>query len=128
MLERAAQPRPGTFGLGLRHGALLEEEERRRRRDREERRGDEHRDRDGLRGGHIRRRGAHDVRKTDSEGGQAAEIAERPAPARDASHGARVGELGEERRDQVLARAEEVIGQDEKAERERDLSRGYKEK
>ena len=123
VLESVPDSLPRVFGGGLRDCPLAQEQERRRRRHREKARRDQHRHRDeqrrrlpaALRGG--------DVGEADAERSEPAQVAEAPAPARDAAHGLRVGELRQERRDEVLAAAEEVVGQDDQAEREPDRAR-----
>ena len=103
----AARRANGFSMLRLRHRAFPQEEEGGRRGEGEERRGDQHRDRHRL-AGRLALRG-QDVGEADAERHQAAEVAEAQPQPETRPIALRVGELRQERGDQVLARAEEVV-------------------
>src|SRR5258706_11622820 len=98
--------------LPVRVRALLEEEEGRRGGEGEDGGSDQHHDGNELASRITVFLSDRYVKKTYSKRNQPPQIAEGPAPARDAAHGFGIGELGEEGGDQVLAGGEEEVGED----------------
>src|SRR6185503_18511131 len=78
---------PRMLELAVRAGALLEEEEGRRGGEGEDHGGDDHHDGNELVAGLALFLSPGDVNERNAERNQAAQVAEGPAPARDAPHG-----------------------------------------
>ena len=108
---------------GVRNGSLAQHQQGGQAGQHEDRSGDQHRHRDEVGGAVPLSLCPADPRQTGSQRNQPADIAECPAPSGDAAECAWPSQFGQEGRDQVLAGTEEVVGQHQRHDRQRQGTR-----